>query len=276
VGGTAEAFYVATAAAQEIGSRTGHDRHDVAVVLGSGWANAVDEIGDDRIDVPMAELPGFAPIGVSGHSPLVASVAVGDRRVLALGGRVHLYEGHAPAVVVHGVRSAVLAGCSVVVLTNACGGLRPDLGPGHRVLISDHINLTGQSPLTGPEPPRGFGVRFLDITQVYDPELRALARRVDPTLTEGIYISVHGPTYETAAEVRMLRGFGGDIVGMSTVHEAIAARQLSARVLGIGLVTNAGAGLSTDPVEHERILKVGQGASAALGRTLRGIVERLE
>src|SRR5699024_8104877 len=180
---------LAAAAAAEIAARTGRARHDVAVVLGSGWRAAADALGTGTAEIPMAELPGFAAPTAAGHGGTVRSVQVGQRAVLVLRGRAHAYEGHDLSTVVHPVRTAIAAGAGIVVLTNACGGIRPDLQVGDAVLIADHLNLTGRSPLVGPQ--------FTDLTDAYDPQLRAAARRLDPTLTEGVYAGLPGPHYET-------------------------------------------------------------------------------
>jgi purine-nucleoside phosphorylase len=263
------------AASDELRRRTGVDRHDVAVVLGSGWGPAVAELGERDVDIPMSEVPGFSPPTVTGHAPVISSVAVGGHRALVLQGRSHLYEGHDPSGVVHGVRAAVLAGCRVVVLTNAAGSLRADHGAGQPVLVSDHLNLTGHSPLSGPPPPAEFAPRFVDLGDLYAARLRAVARSVEPSLPEGVYAGLPGPHYETPAEIRMLRALGADLVGMSTVLEAIAARHLGAEVLGVSLVTNLAAGLSSSGLDHAEVVATGAGAAGRLGRLLRSIIERL-
>src|SRR5579875_3140647 len=214
------------------------------VVLGSGFAAAADALGEPAAEFPLGELGGFPPPTVPGHAGLGRSVRLGPLRVLVLLGRLHLYEGHPVHVVVHGVRTAVAAGCRAVVLTNASGGINPAYAVGQPVLISDHLNLTGRSPLAGPEPPPGCGSRFADLSDLYSARLRGLARRADPGLAEGVYAALPGPHYETPAEIRMLRAAGADLVGMSTALEAIAARHLGAEVLGLSLVTNPAAGLS--------------------------------
>src|SRR5580704_4892741 len=201
-------YAAAAASAGRLTSLAG--RADAAVVLGSGWAPAADAIGPAE----------------AGHTPTVRSIIAGPLRVLVFLGRVHLYEGLPPATVVHGVRTAVSAGARVVVLTNAAGGIRSGLTVGEPVLISDHLNLTGKSPLTGPAP--SVGQRFVDLTDLYSPRLRALAREADPSLAEGVYAMLPGPHYETPAEITMLGRLGADLVGMSTGLEAIAARQLGA------------------------------------------------
>jgi purine-nucleoside phosphorylase len=256
----------AQAAGAAIAARTGVARHDVAVVLGSGWAVAADGLGELVAEVALDELPGFTTPGVVGHVPTLRSVRTPDgRAALVLLGRVHGYEGHPPAAVVHGVRAAVLAGCRAVLLTHASGGLRPDLEVGQAVLISDHLNLTGASPLTGPPAPAELApARFVDLTDAWSSRLRALAKAADATLVEGVYAGVAGPQYETPAEIRMLRTMGADLVGMSTVAEAIAARHLGAEVLGLSLVTNLAAGLGDGALDHVDVLKAGAASAASL------------
>jgi purine-nucleoside phosphorylase len=202
-------------------------------------------------------------------------MVVGGHATVVVVGRVHLYEGRTPAEVVHGVRTAVLAGASVVVLTNAAGGLDPSIRPGTAVLIRDHINLTGLSPLGGPPPPDPYGSRFVDLSEVYSRRLRALARDVDPALTEGVYAAFPGPHYETPAEIEMVRAMGGHLVGMSTALEAIAARHLGASVLGVSLVTNLAAGVSRAPIDHAEVLSAGVAAAPALARLVKDVVARL-
>lgn len=268
-------YAAAEAAADAIRTRTGHAGHDVAVVLGSGWGPAAERLGAPDVEVPMSELPGFPAPSVAGHRGTVRSVVVGGRPVLALVGRSHLYEGHGAHAVVHGVRSAVLAGCRAVVLTNAAGGVDPTLEVGTPVLLSDHLNLSGQNPLAGPPPPEELGARFVDLSDVYSTRLRTLAREVAPRLREGVYAMFLGPSYETKAEVRMARALGADLVGMSTALEAIAAVQLGAEVLGLSLVTNPAAGVVEQPIDHREVLAAGRDAAASLGDLLRGIVERV-
>jgi purine-nucleoside phosphorylase len=179
-------------------------------------------------------------------------------------GRVHLYEGYSEADVVHGVRTAVLAGCGTVILTNAAGGLNSEWPPGTAVALSDHLNLTNRSPLSGPPPPEPFASRFVDLSEVYSARLRAVAHEVDPSLREGVYAALRGPHYETPAEIRMLRTMGADLVGMSTALEAIAVRHLRAEVLGVSLVTNLAAGVSPTPLTSPRSRRAG--ACRAQGR----------
>jgi purine-nucleoside phosphorylase len=273
----ADPWALVAEAAAAIVARTGVERHDVLVVLGSGWTPAAERFGAVVQELPVAELPGFPTVAVAGHSGVLRSIeAEGGRRILALLGRVHAYEGHDLSAVVHGVRSAVQAGCSTVVLTNAAGGLRPGMRVGQPVLISDHLNLTGRSPLSGPAAPEALGLaRFVDLTEAYAPRLRALARAVDPSLEEGVYAGLPGPHYETPAEIRMLQTMGADLVGMSTVHEVIAARHLGAEVLGLSLVTNLAAGLGAEHLDHADVLDAGRVAAEAMGTLLAQVVRTL-
>ncbi len=259
-------FAVADAAATVLRERTGAARHDVALVLGSGWGTAGDLIGETLASIDNTEVPGFATAAVEGHSGVIRSVAIGDtgRRALVYGTRTHFYEGRGVRAVVHGVRTAAAAGCSTIVVTNGCGGLRPEWTPGTPVLIRDHINLTGASPLEGPT--------FVDLTDLYSPRLRSSARLIDPTLDEGVYVQFRGPQYETPAEVQMAKVLGGDLVGMSTTLEAIAARHVGLEVLGISLVTNPAAGISPDPLSHEEVIAAGKAAAQRCGHLLADVV----
>lgn len=275
-GGTAaDPFGMARQAAADIEYRTGGGPHQVAVILGSGWGEAVNHLGDLEREVVMSDLPGFSASTVPGHGGTVRSSRIGARRVLTFQGRVHLYEGHPVPAVVHGVRTAVMAGCEVVVLTNAAGAIDPELTVGQGVLIADHLNLTGRSALTGSPPPEPFGSRFVDLGDLYSSRLRDVARAVDPSLVEGVYAALHGPNYETPAEIRMLRTMGADLVGMSTALEAMAARHLEAEVLGISLVTNMAAGVTDAPLDHAEVLEAGAAAGDRMGRLIRGVIERL-
>jgi len=254
-------------AAAVIEERTGVPRHDVAVVLGSGWSPAAAALGEATAVVPMAEVPGFTPPTAAGHGGQVLSVPVGRHQVLVLLGRIHAYEGHDLSHVVHPVRTACAAGATVVVLTNAAGGLRPEYWVGQPVLISDHLNLTARSPLVGPQ--------FVDLVDAYSPRLRALAREIDPTLAEGVYAGLPGPHYETPAEIRMLRRLGAELVGMSTVHETIAARAAGVEVLGVSLVTNLAAGMTGQPLSHSEVLEAGRQSATAMGSLLAAVLARL-
>ncbi|RCV48069.1 purine-nucleoside phosphorylase [Marinitenerispora sediminis] len=264
---TIDPYQTAQEAAAELRARSGVDSFDAALVMGSGWAPAADAFDKVVAEVAIGDLPGFLPPSVAGHSGRLRAVRHADRDILVFLGRTHLYEGRGVDPVVHNVRTAVTAGARTVVLTNAAGALRGDLAVGQPVLISDHLNLTARSPLTGP--------RFVDLTHAYAPELRALAREVEPGLAEGVYAALPGPHFETPAEIRMLRSLGADLVGMSTVLEAIAARELGARVLGLSLVTNVAAGLSDRPLDHHEVLEAGREAASDVGTLLAGIAARL-
>jgi purine-nucleoside phosphorylase len=271
-----DAYAAAQASAAKLAEITGQPSHDVAVVLGSGWLPAADALGHTAAEFPLSELGGFAQPTVAGHAPVARSVRAGHVRVLVYLGRTHLYEGHPVDAVVHGVRTAAAAGCRVVILTNASGGINASYGVGQPVLLSDHLNLTGRSPMTGPEPPAGFGSRFVDLTDLYSPRLRALARQADPSLAEGVYAALHGPHYETPAEIRMLRAAGADMVGMSTVLEAIAARHRGTEVLGISLITNPAAGLSASGLNHAEVIAAGQKSAARVGALLAQIIPNVD
>jgi purine-nucleoside phosphorylase len=271
----ADPFAAAQAAACELVDQTQVDQHDVAVVLGSGWLPAADRLGQVIVELPVAGLSGFPLPSVAGHAGTVRSIVQGSARILAFVGRVHLYEGYGPAQVVHAVRTAILSGCRVVILTNAAGAIREGFRVGQPVLLADHINLTGQSPLSGPPPPSAYGVRFVDMTSAYSPRLRRVAQQVDGSLAEGVYAALPGPQYETPAEVRMVQTLGGDLVGMSTALETIAARQLGAEVLGCSLVTNVAAGLGGGGVDHQEVVEVGLHAAKHMGDLLAEVIRRL-
>ncbi len=266
---TNDPYALAADAAIALKSAVGVDSFDVALVMGSGWVPAADAIGETITEIPMTDLPGFAPPSVAGHAGRIRAVRTETgKSALIFLGRTHLYEGHGVSPVVHGVRTAIRAGAGTIVLTNAAGGLRPETQQvGEAVLISDHINLTGASPITGPT--------FVDLTDVYTPRLRDLVREVEPSMAEGVYVAFRGPTYETPAEVRMCRILGGDMVGMSTVLEAVAAREGGADVLGVSLVTNPGAGLVGEPLNHEEVLAVGRATAARMGGLLSKVVDKL-
>jgi purine-nucleoside phosphorylase len=258
---------IAANAALRLRELTGVAAHDVALVMGSGWVPAAEALGEPEHELRITELPGFAPPVVEGHAGTVRSYRLGGTRALVFLGRTHFYEGRDVAAVAHGVRTAVAAGCKTVVLTNGCGGLREGMRVGQPVLISDHINLTAASPIAG--------ANFVDLTDLYSPRLRALCREIDPTLEEGVYVQFPGPHYETPAEIRMVRAIGGDLVGMSTVLEAIAAREAGAEVLGISLVTNLAAGLTGEPLNHEEVLRAGRDSAARMGNLLARVLDRI-
>jgi purine-nucleoside phosphorylase len=261
-----EADEAAISAAAELARRTGVAQHDVAVVLGSGWVPAVEVLGKPVAELAVTDLPGFLPPAVEGHAGRLRSLDVDGVKVLAFLGRTHLYEGRGVEPVVHGVRTAAAAGARIIVLTNACGGLRPGLRVGQPVLISDHLNLTGRTPLLGP--------RFVDLSDLYTARLRTLVRAADPSITEGVYAMFPGPQYETPAEVRMAGILGADLVGMSTALEAIAARAAGCEVLGLSLVTNLAAGLG-DALDHEEVLAVGKASAERMGHLLAKVIPTL-
>ena len=253
-------------AASALARATGVLHHDVALVMGSGWVPAAERLGTPTSDIDVSTLPGFSAPTVAGHSGRILSVPIGGKRALVILGRTHLYEGRGVGAVVHGIRTAVAAGAKLVILTNAAGGLRTDMTPGDPVLISDHLNLTAMSPIIGAE--------FVDLTDLYSPRLRALAKEITPGLAEGVYAQLPGPHFETPAEIRMLRGMGADLVGMSTVLEAIAARAAGAEVFGLSLVTNMAAGMTGAPLDHEEVLATGRAAAVAMGDLLAELVAR--
>lgn len=258
-------------AAAEIAQRTGIHSHDIALVMGSGWVGAVDALGAPSWECSAEEITGFLPPAVEGHSGKVRSYAIkdGDRIINALVfmGRTHLYEGKGMEPVVHGVRTAVKAGCKVVILTNACGGINPQFQVGQPVLVRDHISLTAQSPL--------IGATFVDLTDLYSKRIRAIMKSADSSLQEGVYAHWRGPTYETPAEIHMMRTIGADLVGMSTVPEAIAAHALGAEVLGISLVTNAAAGVTGEKLSHEEVIAAGRAAASSMGDLLKKTIPQI-
>lgn len=263
-----EPFALAAEAADFLRSRFDVDRIDLALVLGSGWSSGADRLGESLGDVELAVVPGFSTPVVSGHGGhLLLSRTPAGKVAATFTGRTHYYEGRGVAPVVHGVRTAAAWGAGTLVLTNGCGGLNPAWAPGTVVLLADHINLTGDTPL--------LGATFIDMSEAYSRRLRDLAHRVDPALPEGVYVQFRGPQYETPAEVRMAGILGGDLVGMSTTLETIAAREAGMEVLGLSLVTNAAAGLSESALNHAEVLQAGRDAGPRLAALLAGIVGEL-
>ena len=261
----------AQVAADEIAKRTGIASHDIALVMGSGWVSAVDALGTPAYECDADEITGFLPPAVEGHSGKVLSYEIHDGakkiRALVFLGRTHLYEGKGIEPVVHSVRTAVKAGCKIVILTNACGGINKEYRVGQPVLIRDHISLTATSPL--------IGAHFVDLTDLYSKRIRAIVKSEDASLQEGVYVHWRGPTYETPAEILMMRAMGADLVGMSTVPEAIAAHALGAEVLGISLVTNAAAGVTGEKLNHEEVIAAGKAAADSMGALLKGVIPKL-
>nr|WP_221634583.1 purine-nucleoside phosphorylase [Nocardioides luti] len=258
---------MAQQAATRLAELTGVERHDVALVLGSGWLPAVDALGEATAEIDTTDLPGFNAAAVVGHSGKIRSIRAGERNLLVFLSRTHYYEGKGVRAVVHPVRTAAAAGCRAIVLTNGCGGLKETWQPGTPVLISDHINLTGRSPIEG--------ANFVDLTDLYSSRLRTMCREVDSSLDEGVYVQFPGPHYETPAEIGMVRAIGGHLVGMSTTLEAIAAREAGLEVLGISLVTNLAAGISGEPLDHAEVLAAGKAAASRMGDLLGQIVPRI-
>ncbi|MFB8147854.1 purine-nucleoside phosphorylase [Microbacterium sp. NPDC056003] len=264
----ADPFQVAAAAAADIARITGVEHHDIALTLGSGWGKAADLIGETTATFPATEVTGFSRPALEGHVGTLRSVVTPKgRRVLVIGARTHYYEGHGVRRVVHSVRTAAATGARTMVLTNGAGGIKHTWKPGTPVLISDHINLTGDSPLEG--------ATFIDLTDLYSLRLRDLARSIDPSLDEGVYCQFRGPQYETPAEVRMAKTIGGHIVGMSTALEAIAARQAGMELLGMSLITNMAAGIQTTPLSHQEVIDAGREAEPVISSLLARVVGAL-
>jgi purine-nucleoside phosphorylase len=263
---------LADASAASIARVSGRASHDVAVVLGTGLADAAAALGGDASRHDLGGLSGLPEAFVPHQRSEVWSIDVEGRSILAFLGRLHLYEGYSAAEVGHLVRTAVAAGCRTVVITNASGALRPDLAAGDVVLITDHLNLTGVSPLTGSSTGNGRPSPFVDLVDAWSPRLRSLAHRVHGSLAEGIYAQVTGPHFETPAEIRMLRTLGADLVGMSSVLEAIVARQLGAEILGLSLVTNLAAGLTPGGVSPTSIIGVAERRATDIGQIIREVV----
>lgn len=255
---------IARQAAAQIAEKTGVAQHDIALTLGSGWGKAADVIGETVAEIPATDIIGFSKPALEGHVGTIRSIRTASgHHVLIIGARTHFYEDHGVRRVVHSVRTAAATGAKIMVLTNGAGGLKESWGPGTPVLISDHINLTASSPLEG--------ATFIDLTDLYSNRLRNLARTVDPSLDEGVYVQFRGPHYETPAEVQMAGRMGGHIVGMSTALEAIAAREAGMEVLGFSLITNLAAGLG-DPLSHAEVIDAGKQAEPVISKLLAEVV----
>lgn len=249
-------------------------RPKIALVLGSGLQFLEDKV-ENAVVIPYDSIPNFRKSGVSGHSGKLRIGTWDGVPVMMFCGRIHLYEGFTPQEVCHGVRTAVACGASLVVLTNAAGGLNPQVPPGNIIMLNDHINLQATNVLMGSEDQR-FGLRFLDMTDAYSSEMRALAMQWAKSagfpLHEGVYCGLLGPSYETKAEIRMLRILGADTVGMSTVQEAIAARQSGAKVMGFSIVTNLAAGVSAGPLSHQEVKDTALAAQGSIEKLFSGIL----
>ncbi len=264
----ADPFEIARRAADDIARLTGVAQHDIALTLGSGWGKAADLIGETIATIDAPEVTGFSKPALEGHVGTLRSIRTpSGTHVLVIGARTHYYEGHGTRRVVHSVRTAAATGARTMVLTNGAGGIKEHWKPGTPVLISDHINLTADSPLEG--------ATFIDLTDLYSTRLRDLARTVDASLDEGVYCQFRGPQYETPAEVQMAKIIGGHIVGMSTALEAIAARQAGMEVLGFSLITNLAAGISPTPLSHAEVIEAGRAAEPVISDLLARVIGQL-
>ncbi len=259
---------LARQAAQSIKAASGIETHDIALTLGSGWAKAADLLGETVAEIPASNIPGFHASGIPGHTGTIRSIRLENGlHALVLGARTHFYEDKGVRAVVHSVRTAAASGAKITILTNGAGGIKESWKPGTPVLISDHINLTASSPLEG--------ATFVDLTDLYSTRLRDIARTIDPSLDEGVYVQFRGPHYETPAEVQMAKHMGGHIVGMSTALEAIAAREAGMEVLGLSLITNLAAGISPHPLSHQEVIEAGKAAEPVISELLAQIVHAL-
>ncbi|MFJ3489293.1 purine-nucleoside phosphorylase [Leifsonia aquatica] len=264
----ADPFAIARQAAEQLAEKTGVEKHDIALTLGSGWGKAADLIGETTATIPATEIVGFGKPALAGHVGTLRSVLLpSGKRALVIGARTHYYEGHGVRRVVHSVRTAAATGATTMILTNGAGGITEHWKPGTPVLISDHINLTADSPLEG--------ATFIDLTDLYSSRLRELAKSIDDSLDEGVYTQFRGPHYETPAEVQMAKTIGGHIVGMSTALEAIAARQAGMEILGMSLITNLAAGIQKTPLSHAEVIEAGQEAEPVISALLARIVAAL-
>jgi purine-nucleoside phosphorylase len=249
----------------------------VAIVLGTGLGGFAERL-TDQVAIPYSEIPHFPPPTVEGHAGRLVLGSFAGTPLAVMQGRVHAYEGYTPTEIIFPIRTLARLGIRTLVLTNAAGAIRTDLTPGQLVLISDHINFTGNHPLAGPNEPR-FGERFFDMSDAWSRRLRQLAHRAATTesisLPEGVYLGLTGPSFETPAEIRAFRTLGADLVGMSTVHEVIAARHLGVEVLGFSSVTNMAAGILDQPISHSEVLEAGQEVQQTLTRLLAALVPLL-
>lgn len=252
-------------AAEFIAEKTGVEKHDLGLTLGSGWGEAANLIGEVTHTLDASEVPGFHKAAVVGHPGTLTSILTpGGKRALVIGSRTHFYESRGVDAVVHGVRTVAATGAQTMILTNGCGGLNPAYSAGEPVLISDHINFTATSPLAG--------AHFVDLTDLYSPRLREVARQIDPSLQEGVYMQFPGPHYETPSEVKMAGVLGADLVGMSTALEAIAARAAGLEIFGISLVTNLAAGIQETPLSHAEVIEAGEAAGPRISKLLADII----
>jgi purine-nucleoside phosphorylase len=250
---------------------------ETAIVLGSGLGDFAGTL-TDAVDLAYGTIPHWPASTVVGHAGRLVLGRVAGRAVAALSGRVHFYEGHPLGTVVFATRVMAALGARRLILTNAAGGINTAFAQGALMLIDDHINLLGSNPLVGANDER-FGPRFPDMTEVYSSRLRALAREAAAAkgipVEHGVYVGVHGPSYETPAEIRAFRTLGADAVGMSTVPEAIAARHMGLEVLGISCITNMAAGVNPEPLQHDEVMETARRVRASFIALLEGILERL-
>lgn len=264
-------------AARVVRSRFDEDVR-IGVVLGSGLGAFAEDL-DDSVAIPYEEIPGFARPTVEGHAGRLVLGRIGGASVVVLQGRFHFYEGYSRDEVTFPMRMMGVMGIKAVVLTNAAGGINIEFDQGSLMVISDHLNLTGQNPLIGPNDSR-FGPRFPDMSEVYSREFQEIAvseaREMGLELRRGVYAALSGPSYETPAEVRMLRTLGADAVGMSTVPEAIVARQMGIRVLGLSCITNLAAGVVDQPINHEEVMETGARVHETFRNLLRRVIPKLQ
>ena len=250
---------------------------DTAVVLGSGLGDFATGLAESRV-LPYGDIPHWPASKVIGHAGQLVVGGVGKRRVIALSGRAHFYEGHSMGTVTFATRVLGMLGVKVLILTNAAGGINLKFSSGALMLITDHINLMGTNPLVGPNEDR-FGFRFPDMTEIYSRRLHALAREAAHAagieLEEGVYVAVHGPSYETPAEIRAFRTLGADAVGMSTAPEAIVARQMGIEVLGVSCITNMAAGVLPQPLHHDEVMETARRVRGSFIALLEGVIGRL-
>lgn len=259
---------LAIEASEQIKQLSGVSSLDIGLTLGSGWAKAAELAGEELASIDASEVAGFHKPSVSGHTGKLKVIALtSGKTALVVGARTHFYEGHGVDAVSHGVRVCAALGAQIMVLTNGAGGIKESWKPGQPVIISDHINLTASSPLSG--------ANFIDLTDLYSSRIREIALGADPTLDQGVYVQFPGPHYETPAEVQMAKAIGGDIVGMSTALEAIAAREAGMEVFGMSLITNLAAGIQKTPLSHTEVLEAGQQAEPVIAKLLAEIINRL-
>jgi purine-nucleoside phosphorylase len=263
-------------AARTISART-TERPNTAIILGSGLGAFADEF-INATAIPYQEIPGFSVSTAQGHAGRLVIGKVEGVPVVAMQGRVHYYEGYSLEEVTFPIRALKLFGVKTLILTNAAGGIDVQLGQGALMVISDHLNLMGVNPLRGPNDER-FGPRFPDMSEVYARSLQELvvdeAREIGVTVRRGVYAALAGPCYETPSEIHMLRSFGADAVGMSTVPEAIVARHMNISVLGISCITNMAAGISDEPINHEEVIETGERVRSTFAHLLRRVIARI-